>query len=92
MGGETPKLLFVIEQGMPLKFGLCTADDLQKFDKLHHSTRVGTDQDQHRSSVCIHQILKGIDHSTMEIGVRAEPEDKSSSETEGTGTGGELQS
>ena len=34
MGGGTAKLLFVIEPGKPLKFGLRTADDLQIFNKL----------------------------------------------------------
>ena len=62
------KLLFVIEQGKPLKFGLRMADNLQIFNKFHRSTRVRTDQDQHKSSVCIHPLLKGIDHSTMVIG------------------------
>lgn len=40
-------LLFVIEPGKPLKFGLRTADDLQIINKLHRSTREHTDQDQH---------------------------------------------
>ena len=47
VGGGTGKLLFVIEQGKPFKFGLRTADDLQIFNKLHRSTKVCTDQDQH---------------------------------------------
>lgn len=46
MGDVTVILLFVIEPGKPLKFGLRTADDLQIFNKLHRSTREHTDQDQ----------------------------------------------
>ena len=40
VGGGTAKLLFVIEQDKPLKFGLRTADDLQIFNKLHPSPKV----------------------------------------------------
>ena len=79
MGGGTAKLLFVIEPGKPLKSGLRTADDLEIFNKLHRCTRVRTDQDQDKSSVCIQPLLEGIDQCTMVIGVRTEPGDKSSS-------------
>ena len=85
--GETAKLLFVIEQGKPLKFGLRTADNLQIFNKFHRSTRVCTDQDQHKSSVCIHPLLKGIDHSTMVIGDARSLGTSPQAETEGTGPG-----
>ena len=87
MGGGKAKLLFVIEPSKPLKFGLRTADD-PLFNQLHRCTRVRTDQDQHKSSVCIQPLLKGIDHSTMVIGVRAEPGDKSSSRNWGNGAWG----
>ena len=87
MGGGTAKLLFVIEPSKPLKFGLRTADD-PIFNQLHRCTRVRKDQDQHKSSVCIQPLLKGIDHSTMVIGVRAEPGDKSSSRNWGNGAWG----
>ena len=60
MGGGTAKLLFVIEPSKPLKFGLRKADD-PIFNQLHRCTRVRTDQDQHKSSVCIQPLLKGID-------------------------------
>ena len=88
MGGGTAKLLFVIEPGKPLKFGLREADDLQIFNKLHRCTRVRTDQDQDKSSVYIQPRLKGIDQFIMVIGVRTEPGDKSSSRNWGDGAWG----